>query len=96
MSSPSAASRRWTIARLSAARFSWYAARFGSFNETYGTLAGGVLLLVWLQITAYVTLLGGLVNAEMEHQTERDTTSGEERPPGERGAHVADTVGRSK
>jgi membrane protein len=79
---------------LASAAFSWYAARFGSYNETYGALAGGVVLLLWLQITAYVVLLGAEINAEAEHQTAFDTTAGLPRPMGRRRAVVADTLGR--
>jgi membrane protein len=80
----------WLVASLA---FSWYASRFGSFNETYGTLAGGVLLLLWLQITAYVTLLGAEMNAETEHQTAVDSTVGRPKPMGQRDATMADTLG---
>jgi membrane protein len=80
----------WLLASLG---FSWYASRFGSFNETYGTLAGGVLLLLWLQITAWVTLFGAELNAEIEHQTAVDSTVGEPKPMGERDATMADTLG---
>jgi len=82
----------WLLASLV---FSWYSARFGSFNKTYGTLAGGILLLLWLQITAYVTLLGAELNAEIEHQTARDSTTGVPQPLGARGAEMADTVGEA-
>ena len=82
----------WMLASLV---FSWYSSRFGSFNKTYGTLAGGVLLLLWLQITAYVTLLGAELNAEIEHQTARDSTTGAPKPLGARGAEMADTVGEA-
>ena len=82
----------WLLASLV---FSWYSSRFGSFNKTYGTLAGGVLLLLWLQITAYVTLLGAELNAEIEHQTARDSTTGAPKPLGARGAEMADTVGEA-
>jgi membrane protein len=82
----------WLLASLG---FSWYSARFDSFNKTYGTLTGGILLLLWLQITAYVTLLGAELNAEIEHQTARDSTTGPPEPLGERGAQVADTVGEA-
>jgi membrane protein len=75
------------------ALFSWYAAHFGSFNETYGTLAGAILLILWLQITAFVVLLGAELNAEAEHQTAADTTEGPPRPMGEREATMADTLG---
>jgi membrane protein len=83
----------WLIGSLG---FSLYVRNFGSYGETYGALGGVVVLLLWFYLSAYVVILGAEINAEMEHQTERDTTSGEERPPGERGAHVADTVGERK
>src|SRR3546814_20852996 len=47
--------------------------------------------LLWLYVAAYAILLGGLVNAEAERQTARDTTTGPEEPMGKRGAVVADT-----
>jgi membrane protein len=49
--------------------------------------------MVWLWISAVIILVGGKVNAEMEHQTARDTTTGEPKPLGFRGAVVADHVG---
>ena len=83
----------WLIGSLG---FSLYVRNFGSYGETYGALGGVVVMLLWFYLSAYVVILGAEINAEMEHQTKRDTTSGEERPLGERGAHVADTIGRSK
>lgn len=73
--------------------FSLYANNFGNFNETYGTLSAVIVLLLWLSLTAFVILLGAEINAETEHQTARDTTTGPDRPRGERDAYVADTVG---
>jgi membrane protein len=73
--------------------FSIYVANFGSYNETYGALGAVVILLMWLWISAFIVLLGAELNAEMEHQTERDTTVGGEKPRGQRGAYVADHVG---
>ncbi|MCU1452466.1 MAG: Ribonuclease [Acidimicrobiales bacterium] len=72
-----------------------YTAGFGSYNKTYGALAGVVLLLLWLYVSALAVLLGAEINAEMEHQTVKDTTEGEPRPMGERGAHMADTLGKA-
>lgn len=73
--------------------FSLYAARFGDFNKTYGSMAAVAVTLLWFQLTAFVVLLGALLDAEMEHQTARDTTVGPEKPLGRRGARMADTVG---
>lgn len=74
--------------------FSLYVSRFGNYNETYGSMGAVIILLMWFFLTAYMFLLGAEFNAEMEHQTARDTTRGEPRPMGERGARMADTLGR--
>jgi membrane protein len=78
------------------ALFSWYAANFGKFNETYGSLGAAVGFMTWLWISAIVILLGAELNAEIEHQTARDTTTGSPKPIGVRGAHMADTVGSAQ
>ncbi|CCD99954.1 YihY/virulence factor BrkB family protein [Bradyrhizobium sp. STM 3809] len=76
------------------ALFSWYAANFGSFNATYGSLGAAIGFMTWIWISAIVILIGAELDAELEHQTLRDTTTGPERPLGARGATMADTVGR--
>jgi membrane protein len=73
--------------------FSIYVSNFASYNETYGTLGAVVALLMWLWLSAFIVLLGAELNAEMEHQTAQDTTTGGPKPMGQRGAYVADTVG---
>ena len=75
--------------------FSWYVATFDSYNKTYGSLGAGVGFMMWLWISAVIVLLGGELNAEMEHQTARDTTQGEPKPLGSRGAMMADHVGQA-
>lgn len=70
--------------------FGVYAASFGNYDATYGSLGAVVVLLMWLYVSAYAILLGGLINAETERQTARDTTTGPERPMGKRGAVMAD------
>ena len=59
---------------------------FANFNKTYGSLGAIVGLLFWFYVSAFVVLLGAELNAEMELQTERDTTTGPPAPMGERGA----------
>jgi membrane protein len=49
--------------------------------------------MMWLWISATVVLIGAELNAEIEHQTAEDSTVGEEKPLGARGAVMADTVG---
>lgn len=72
--------------------FSFYVASFGSYDKTFGSLGAVVVLLTWFYISAYVVLLGACLDAEMERQTARDTTTGPEKPMGSRGAKMADTV----
>ena len=80
----------WLLGSLA---FSLYTASFASSNETYGALGAVVITMLWLQLTALAILLGAEVNAELEHQTVEDSTTGPERPLGQRGAVMADTVG---
>jgi membrane protein len=73
--------------------FSWYAANFGSYNKTYGSLGAVIGFMVWIWLSTIVILIGAEIDAEMEHQTARDTTTGQPKPMGARGAHMADTLG---
>jgi membrane protein len=73
--------------------FSFYVSNFDSYNKTYGSLAAVVILLMWLYLTSYVVLLGAEINTEMELQTAKDTTKGEPKPMGQRGAFAADNLG---
>jgi membrane protein len=83
----------WMVVSL---LFSWYAADFGSYNETYGSLGAVIGFMMWLWLSAIVVLLGAELDAEMERQTAKDTTTGHPKPMGERSAHVADTVGAAQ
>lgn len=78
---------------LGSAGLSFYVSRMADLSELYGTLGAVVVLMLWFWISAFVVLLGAEINGEMERQTRRDTTIGQSRPRGERGAHVADTLG---
>ena len=76
--------------------FSAYVSKFGRYNEIYGSIGAIIILLMWFLLSAYAVLIGAELNSEMERQTRRDTTSGQEKPLGRRGAHAADTVGESR
>lgn len=76
--------------------FSYYVANFGHYNKTYGSLGAIAILMVWFFLSTYLILLGGEINAELEHQTRKGSTTGKPRPIGQRGAHVADTLGAEK
>ena len=73
--------------------FSWYLVSFANYNATYGSLGAVVGLMIWLWISTILVLLGAELNAEIEHQTARNSTVGDEKPLGVRGAVMADTVG---
>jgi membrane protein len=49
--------------------------------------------MMWMWMSSIVILFGAELNSEIEHQTARDSTTGGERPLGQRGAAMADTVG---
>jgi membrane protein len=76
--------------------FSWYVANFGSYNETYGSLGAVIGFMTWIWLSTIIVLLGAEINAEMEHQTAKDTTEGAHQPMGVRGAKMADTIGVAK
>ncbi|WP_224816408.1 YihY/virulence factor BrkB family protein [Hasllibacter sp. MH4015] len=71
--------------------FSWYVQGFAAYNETFGALAGVIILLMWLWLTSFAILLGATFDAEIEAQTAKDSTIGPQRPMGERGAVKADS-----
>jgi membrane protein len=85
----SAATLLWIVG---SALFSVYVGEFASYNKTYGSLGAVVVLMMWLYVSAFAVLLGAELNAELEHQTARDTTAGPSKPMGARGAWAADSV----
>jgi membrane protein len=60
-----AATLLWLLATLG---FGLYVANFGNYNATYGSLGGVVVFLTWLYLTAYILLMGGELNSELERQ----------------------------
>lgn len=75
---------RWVVPGALAAATLWiaaslflslYASRLGSYEATYGALAGVIVLLLWLWATSFAFLLGAELNSEIEAQTRVDTTS---------------------
>ena len=79
----------WVVVSVA---FSFYVSNFGSYSATYGAIAGVVVLMLWLQLTCFLVLLGAEINAEAEHQTAHDTTEGPAVPMGDRDATVADEL----
>jgi membrane protein len=75
--------------------FSWYVGTFAHYDVTYGSLGAIVGFMTWMWLNTVVILLGAELNAELEHQTVEDSTTGEPLPMGLRGARMADTVGKA-
>jgi membrane protein len=63
--------------------FKFYVANFGTYNESYGSLGGVIVLMLWFYISAVAILLGAEMNAEIEHASPHGKDPGE-KVPGER------------
>ncbi len=72
--------------------FAYYVANFGNYNQVYGSIGAVVAMLIWLWISSFLVLFGASLNAQLELRTRVDSTIGPDRPMGQRGAYVADTV----
>jgi len=83
----------WVIGSL---LLSWYVGNFGSYNATYGSLGAVIGFMVWMWFSTIIVLAGGEINAELEHQTAKDTTEGHNKPMGARGAKMADELGEAR
>ena len=59
----SLASLLWLAASI---LFSWYAANFGSYNQTYGSLGAAIGFMTWMWISAAVIIMGAELNSEIE------------------------------
>ena len=82
----------WMVGSLA---FTAYLDNFTHLGVTYGSLGAVVGFMLWLWFSVMVLLIGAELNAEIEHQTAVDSTIGPPVPFGERGAVVADTVGKA-
>jgi membrane protein len=78
----------WIVASVG---FTVYVANFNSYDKTYGSLGGVVVLLTWLYLSALTVLLGAAINAQSERQTRKDSTEGPLRAMGQRAARAADS-----
>ncbi|XVS66802.1 YihY/virulence factor BrkB family protein [Actinosynnema sp. CA-299493] len=68
----------WVAASLG---FAFYVSNFGSYNKTYGSLAGVIVFLVWLWISNLALLLGAELDAELERGRRMEAGQPEERDP---------------
>ncbi len=77
---------------LTSVAFSFYVGQFAHYDRTYGSLGTAIGLMVWIWLSAIIILAGAEMNAELEHQTAVDSTTGDPLPMGVRGATMADSV----
>ncbi len=82
----------WFIASLGV---TYYLSNIADYNATYGTLGALVGFMVWTWVSVIIVVIGAEINAELEHQTAQDSTTGHPKEMGKRGAFMADTVGKS-
>lgn len=99
-----AAKMRWLSWGAALAALVWLLGSFGvtfylshiaNYNATYGTLGALIGFLFWTWISAIIVIMGAELNAELEHQTALDSTTGEPKPMGSRGAVMADSLGET-
>jgi membrane protein len=87
-----AASGLWLVGSLV---FSWYVGSISNLDATYGPLGAVIAFMLWIWFSVLTVLIGAELNAEIEHQTAEDSTTGPPAPMGARGAAMADTVGEA-
>ena len=75
--------------------FSWYVANFSHYDRTYGSLGAVIGFMTWIWLTIITVLFGAELNAEIEHQTAVDSTTGVPQPMGRRHAKMADSLGKT-
>ena len=62
---------------VTSAGFTFYLSNFADYNATYGALGAVAGLMIWIWISVIILILGAELNAELEHQTATDTTTGD-------------------
>jgi membrane protein len=68
----------WLLASLG---FSFYVNNFGSYNAAYGSIGAVIVLLTWMYVSGFFVLLGGEINAEIEHAAAGGKDPGEKKLP---------------
>ena len=76
--------------------FSFYLQNFADYNATYGSLGAVIGLMMWTWISVIILIVGAAINAEMEHQTACDSTTGPPLPMGKRGAYRRRHAGQDR
>ena len=56
--------------------FALYTSLSDSYNKTYGSIAGGIVLLLWLYYSAFALLFGAELNSELDRQADIHAAGG--------------------
>ena len=72
------------------ASFAFFVSKFSYYNQSFGALAGVIVLLMWFWISAYIILMGAELNAELEAQARADKAVSADEETGPRGTAKAD------
>ena len=59
--------------------FAFYINRFGSYKKTYGSIGAVIVRLTWMYLPGLFVLIGGEINAEIEHAAQDGKAPGEKR-----------------
>ena len=68
---------------------------YADYDAMYGSLGAVIGTMSWMWMSTIVILFGAELNSEIEHQTAKDSTDGNDEPMGARGANVADSLGKA-
>ncbi|MFP5350929.1 MAG: YihY/virulence factor BrkB family protein [Gammaproteobacteria bacterium] len=61
--------------------FAWYVDHFGNYSVTYGSIGAVIVLLTWMYFTGFFLLVGGEINAEIEHAAASGKAPGKKKLP---------------
>ena len=67
---------------IASGAFAFYAAHFGSYNKTYGSLGAAIGFMTWLWISFIVVMVGAEINSEVEREAKGAATAGARTSPG--------------
>lgn len=68
----------WMLASLG---FSYYVSQFGSYNKIYGSIGTFIVLMTWMYLMGFVILVGGTINAKIEHAAQLGKDPGDKELP---------------
>ena len=70
-----------TFLIIASAAFAFYAAHFGSYNKTYGSLGAVIGFMTWLWISSIVVMVGAEINSEVEREAKGDAPAADKSLP---------------